>query len=499
MQKIAILYDASQAVLSTFDLDEVLQQVLIIARDYFHLQNVAILLMDKETKELYARCQIGWDAGRDSVRLPIGTGLTGTAAKEKRPVYVPDVSKDPRYISSAMKTVSELAIPLMVRDEVVGVLDCQSENLDHFDEETIDLLTLFSTQASMALQNAQLYSLERRRASQLEAINAIAQQTTAVLDLKELLSKVCVLIQRAFRVSHVSVLLKEEEDLVLRAHHGNLTPRIPEGGHLSPGSGLWGRALETGKTQIEDDVKATPDYIGFYLETGSRMCIPLVSFGQTLGVLVLDSARAGAFNANDTQSLESVADICATAIQNAHYVERVKQLAYLDGLTGIFNRRFFELRIAEEIERARRFGTGMAVIMVDIDQFKRLNDEFGHLLGDEVLRQVSSIFHQQLRKIDVVCRYGGEEFAILLSQTNTSHAAGVAEKLRRLVETWQFPGVPRPVTISAGAATCPDHGSTRDELVKAADAGLYAAKQAGRNRVCLAPGAEKCVAHLIGK
>src|SRR5437867_5871210 len=123
------------------------------------------------------------------------------------------------------------------------------------------------------------------------------------------------------------------------------------------------------------------------------MCIPLVSFGQTLGVLVLDSAQTGAFNANDIQSLESVADICATAIQNAHYVERVKQLAYLDGLTGIFNRRFLELRIMEEVERARRYGSTMAVIMTDIDQIKRLNDEFGHLLGDEVLQQLCSIFH----------------------------------------------------------------------------------------------------------
>ena len=138
----------------------------------------------------------------------------------------------------------------------------------------------------------------------------------------------------------------------------------------------------------------------------------------------MDTARAGAFNPNDIQPLESVADICATAIQNAHYVERVKQLAYLDGLTGIFNRRFFELRIAEEIDRARRYGSGLAILMVDIDQFKRLNDEFGHLLGDEVLRQVSSIFHQQLRKIDVLCRFGGEEFAILLSQTNRSACAG---------------------------------------------------------------------------
>jgi diguanylate cyclase (GGDEF)-like protein len=493
MQKIAILYDASQAVLSTVDLDELLQQILIIARDYFHLKNVAVFLWDNETSELYPRCQIGWDKGHDHVRLPLGVGITGHAAQQKRPLYVPDVLKDSRYISSCKSTRSEFAVPLMVRDELVGVLDCQSEKTNYFDSDTIDLLTLFSTQASMALQNARLYALERRRASQLQAINAIAQQMTAVLDLKELLNKVCILVKNAFHVAHVSVLLKEEDELVLHAQHGRLTPRISEGGRISAATGLWGRSLQGGKTLINNDSKPDPEYVDFYVETKSRMAIPLVSFGQALGVLVLDSEDTNAFHTADVQPLESVADICATAIQNAHYVERVKQLAYLDGLTGIFNRRFFELRMAEELDRARRFGAGMAVIMVDIDHFKRLNDEFGHLLGDEVLRQISSIFHQQLRKIDVVCRYGGEEFAILLSQTDPQHALTVAEKLRSVVAGWQFPGVPRSVTISAGTANYPDHGTTRDALVKAADAGLYSAKQAGRNRVFRAPDSLKCL------
>jgi diguanylate cyclase (GGDEF)-like protein len=124
--------------------------------------------------------------------------------------------------------------------------------------------------------------------------------------------------------------------------------------------------------------------------------------------------------------------------------------------------------------------------MADIDEFKRLNDEFGHVLGDEVLRQVSSLFHQQVRKVDVVCRYGGEEFGILLTQVTPEQAFTVAGKLRKMVEGWQFPGVPRTVTISAGAAVFPQHGTTRDGLVKAADSALYAAKQAGRNAVRLA-------------
>lgn len=483
MQKIAFLYDASQAVLSTFDLDEVLQQILNIARDYFYLTNVAVLLLDKETQNLYPRLQIGWDEGYGDIRLPLGVGITGAAAQQKRPICVTDVLKESRYISSCASTRAELAIPLMVRDEVLGVLDFQSENSEKFDSETIDLLTLFSIQAAMALQNAHLHLLERRRALQLEVINAIAQQTTAVLDLNELLSRVCVLVQQAFQVSHVSILLKDQEDVVLRAQHGTLTPTIAEGGRLSSTQGLCGQALQSRKTITENDVTKSPGYVGFYREAASRMCIPLISFGQILGVLVLDSDQKSAFSPSDSQPLESVADICATAIQNAYYVERVRQLAYLDGLTGIFNRRYFEQRIEEELERGLRFGTGLAVIMIDIDQFKRINDEFGHLLGDEVLRQVSSIFHHELRKIDISCRYGGEEFAILLSQVNSTEALIVAEKLRVLVEGWQFPGVPRTVTISAGIASFGEHGTTRDELVKEADAALYVAKQAGRNRV----------------
>ena len=489
MPKLAVLFDAGQAVLSTFDLDEVLQRILAIARDFFHLPNVAILLLDREAGQLCVRSQIGWDAGKDKICLGEHAGIAGASVLKKQPVYAPDVTQDPRYICAAQSTRSELAIPLMVRDEVVGVLDCQSDRFDHFDPETIELLTLFSTQASIALQNARLYSLERQRARQLEAINTIAQQSTAVMELEELLVRVCAVIQKAFQVSHVSLLLREDGDLVMRAHQGILTPCAPPNGRFPASQEPWSRVISASGTIVEEDLSGLPEPLRLFRESASRMSIPLISFGQTLGVLTLHSSQPNAFRESELQSLESVADICANSIQNAHYVERVKQLAYLDGLTGIFNRRFFELRIMEEIERARRYGTGMAVIMADIDQFKRLNDEFGHLLGDEVLRQVSSLFHQQLRKVDVVCRYGGEEFAILLTQISAQQAIAIAEKLRRLVERFQFPGVPRTITISVGVAAFPTDGKTRDEMVRAADSGLYAAKQAGRNRVCVASSA----------
>lgn len=480
----SVLYKAGQAVLSTFDLDEVLQRILAIAHDSFHLPMVAILLLDKDTQQLFVRSQIGWDEGKETIRLGIANGITGAAVTKRQLVYVPDVAEDSRYVCSAQSTRSELAIPLTGRDEVVGVLDLQSDQVNHFDDDTIELLTLFSTQASLALQNARLYSLERRRARQLQAINTIAQQSTAIMELEDLLTRACSVIQQAFQVSHVSLCLREEEELVMRAHYGTLTPTFPPGGRFSASHQPWAEVIATSGTILEKDLSASPESCRLFKESASRMSIPLISFGQTHGVLSLHSSDRNAFRESDLQPLESVADICASSIQNAHYVQRVKQLAYLDGLTGIFNRRYFELRIMEEIERARRYGAGMSVVMADIDNFKQLNDAFGHLVGDEVLRQTSSLFHQQLRKVDVVCRYGGEEFAVLLSQVNEQQAVAIAEKLRRAIAEWMFPGVPRKVTISAGVAAFPQHGKTRDEMIRSADRGLYAAKQGGRNRVC---------------
>lgn len=487
IQKVAILYDASQAVLSTFDLDEVLNRILSIVKDYFQLQNGGVMLLDKNKQELYVRAHFGRGGVDTGERVPVGKGLSGTAAKVKRPVYAPDVSKDPRYINQVKETRSEVSIPLMVRDEVVGVLDFQSDQLDYFKPEMIDLLTLFSTQASLALENARLYSLERRRAEQLEAINAVAQQTTALLDLDELLTVVCrLLLERFTNVDHVSVLLCEPEGLRVRAYEGRLTPNMPMGAQLPPGTGLVSRALAQSESMIENDVNGMEGYFAGFVETQSEMCVPLIFFGEKLGVLALDSASKNAFDVEDIQPLESVADICAAAIQNANYFERMRQLAYVDGLTGIHNRRYFEMRIVEELERASRFQGRMAVIMIDIDHFKRLNDEFGHLLGDEVLRCVAGILKQQLRKVDMVCRYGGEEFAVVVPETTGENAMIVAEKLRRQVESHPFPGVPRPVTISCGVADYHLHGVTRDEVVAAADGALYMAKQAGRNRVLAA-------------
>jgi diguanylate cyclase (GGDEF)-like protein len=482
MQRIAILYDASQAVLSTFELDEVLNQVLAIVRDYFHLQNGSIMLLDPDSQRLVVRAQFGESELLANFSVPFGKGIPGIAAKARRPIYSADVTTDRRYIGPVARTRSELAIPLMVRDEVAGVLDCQSDTPGFFDNETVDLLTLFATQASIGFQNAKLYSMLRQRAAQLEAINAIAKRTTVELDLKELLDRMCTQLLQAFTVEHVAIFLRDEDgDLVLRAQQGTLA-KLQIGDTLPNGNGS--AQSPEGQHRRCDE---SSDCVCVCLPTGhTEVCLPLVSFGDNIGLLVCATKQSKALVTNDMQALESLADILATATQNARYVEKIRQLAFRDGLTGVYNRRYFETRLVDEVTRAARYGGGVSVLMIDLDHFKKINDEFGHMLGDDVLRTASAIFVRQLRKLDVVCRYGGEEFAVVLPATHGASAAAVAEKLRRAIANTAFVGIPYSVTVSVGVAEFPANGITRDDIVGAADGALYEAKGAGRNRVCAA-------------
>jgi diguanylate cyclase (GGDEF)-like protein len=216
----------------------------------------------------------------------------------------------------------------------------------------------------------------------------------------------------------------------------------------------------------------------------SRVVVPLTMYGETIGALVAEAPIADAFGPNQRRLLDAIGSQAAAAVENA----RLYALANIDGLTGLYCRRYLDVRIADEIERAHRFGTSFALILMDLDDFKQLNDTLGHQAGDRALREVAAIAASQLRGVDLAARYGGEELAFLLPRTSLADAQAVAERIREAVAMHSLVenGRRMRITASLGVAGWAESGvDDLHSLVARADAALYRAKAAGKNRVAI--------------
>lgn len=215
---------------------------------------------------------------------------------------------------------------------------------------------------------------------------------------------------------------------------------------------------------------------------GNVLCLPMYADGGALGVLLIEvpAARGARIERRAVEMLERFASQASLALTNAFLLARVRALAAADGLTGVANRRTFDARLAAELERSVRSGQPVSLVLLDVDHFKRLNDTYGHQVGDSTLQRVARVLQAGARVVDLVARYGGEEFVVVLPGTDAAAAVVVAERLRAAIEA--MPGEPA-ITASLGVADFPVAALDAADLVAAADEALYAAKQSGRNQV----------------
>jgi diguanylate cyclase (GGDEF)-like protein len=252
------------------------------------------------------------------------------------------------------------------------------------------------------------------------------------------------------------------------------------------GEGVAGRAASEGRP-IRIPADGPPVLLEGEEPYRTAIAVPLYQQERVMGVVCLyDRDDGQEFSEADMSALISLADQAGVAIENVFLHERAKRLAITDGLTGIWNRRYFQMQFEQEIERSVRFRRPFTLVLLDIDNFKVINDTYGHQQGDSVLIELAARVKGGIRDIDVVARYGGEEFALILPETDGEGGRRLAEKIRALVESTPFAGGrPLAVTISAGVACFNDHGTDARSLEAAADEALYLAKSLGRNRVIL--------------
>lgn len=258
---------------------------------------------------------------------------------------------------------------------------------------------------------------------------------------------------------------------------------------LSPDLPAIQHIINTKKSIYTNDLGNSPvsSCVPKGCEMKSLICAPVIVDDEVKGIIHLDSAQRGAFTEEDLQFVEVLAKEISVAVKRSLLYSEVKIQSLKDCLTGCYNRRKFDEDIVVDIACSNRYGRPLSLLMIDIDWFKHYNDFHGHIKGDQVLKKIGRLFKSNLRITDKVYRYGGEEFAILLSETNKEQALVVAERLREKVNNESFEGETesqpnRKITISIGIATYPADTDSLEQLIKYADSALYTSKQKGRNR-----------------
>ncbi len=356
--------------------------------------------------------------------------------------------------------------------------------------------------AELAVANEQLQKelMERKRAEaaaaqrarEFSALHTATAVLLSTLELEPLLSQILDAATSAIPAAEkgtLHLIAKDTGQLEMRAFVGYTDPRIRK--FTIPGSrGYVVKAVQTQAPQLIRDIQTDPlvGYEGQIPEVRairSAVVAPLLLEQEVLGALSLESSAISAFTADDLRVLVSFAATATAAIHNAQLHAEVQKLAITDALTGLYNRRgLFELG-RHEIERTRRFSHPLSTIWVDVDNFKHINDTYGHQTGDRVLKAVAECLNTNTRDGDILGRYGGDEFAILLPETALPVAVTVAERLRQQLAgtSVTVDGSPVDVSASIGVSMVTEDINSLEPLFKCADAAMYAAKQAGGNCV----------------
>jgi diguanylate cyclase (GGDEF)-like protein len=267
-------------------------------------------------------------------------------------------------------------------------------------------------------------------------------------------------------------------------HDAGLVP--PAG--IAPGVGVLGRVVTSGEAVRGLLGSGAPELQPATTEpgVGNIFAVPLRSMGNVVGVLALyDRVDGRPFDEGDVESLSTLSTQASIAMDNVQLHQEAQRLSTTDALTGLWNFRYLSSSLGREIERANRFERPLAVLMLDIDHFKQVNDQHGHARGDAVLRELAQRVQEQIREVDTFARYGGEEFVVVLPETTVEGATQLAERICVAVRREPFRAEgeePLKVTVSVGGAAFPTHGSSAATLMRAADRALYVAKNEGRDR-----------------
>ena len=491
----SVFSDISSLGVSALDVQSMMREAVRLIREKLQYLWVGLLLKDHKTQTLSVLAQAGLKEERfKGVKFEVGkdTGITGEVALTGKYKCVNDLDEyvGP-YVSFIDGAMSELAIPLKKRGRVIGVLDIESDKKNAFTSEDISFLRTLTNQLTDAIERFNLLAKLQDELNIRTALSQVSELISSILDLDRLLRTVLNVLRDYFSYWSVSIFLKTKggEEIELKAFVGYGEEKRPPEVKLKVGKeGITGIVAATGKPLNIGDVSSFPLYVGNTEYVNSELAIPIKKGKNIMGVLDVQSPELNAFTDEDTKILELFSSQLAIAIDNAKLYERMKNLALTDGLTGLYNYRYLMEMGRREKVRSERYNHKFAVLMIDIDDFKKYNDYWGHPSGDVLLKEFTELLRSTLRKgLDFIARYGGEEFTVILPECDEAYARQIAERIRKKTENLDIEGKEafpsNKFTISVGISIFGVHGKSFQKLLRLADKALYKAKQTGKNKV----------------
>jgi|HubBroStandDraft_4_1064222.scaffolds.fasta_scaffold01914_6 diguanylate cyclase (GGDEF)-like protein len=480
-----LLTEIGQAISSHLNQDEVLRTVQVELGQIFDTSTFYIAFQEEDEIRFELEIEGGVILPKRSRKF--SNGLTEYILRTGEPLLIESNLEQMRVklgldVVPPQSARSFCGVPIFLGGRPAGVMAALSADREsQFQARDLEVMQTAAGQLGVAVENARLFTEEQRRARHLAFLNSISKMAISSEDAAQMMADIVREIQKNFRYDHIGIGIMDyaTKDIEIKAEAGTTSQTL--GRRIPVGSGVLGKVARTGVSALVQN--AGPGQLaGVLPESRAVLCLP-ISYGETLlGVLNVESRDENAFAPQDVLILNTLADLLATALHNSFVFQRLQQQSITDGLTGIKTRRFFWEALSSEWKRASRSGRPFSVVLVDLDKFKEVNDSLGHLEGDLVLARVGRLLEQKCRQSNVVARYGGDEFIILMPETGIEQAQVLAERLRLWLATDPMLEE-HHITGSFGVASFPVHGFAMEDLIRVADAGMYVSKHAGGNQV----------------
>lgn len=489
-EQIGTLYDLSSVLPLEVTPEKIFQLVLQAIGVLFDIEGGAVLQAGPEGKPFRELCSYGLSLARgQEISLCDQAGFDRLSRGDSQ---FTDEAHPLLGLGYPEAIHSIYSIPVIYAGRLSWVLQIYNTALD---KESIELLVGYSRHLAVVLENVSMKQEAKENQSVFSVVKDFNHAIGAHLESPGLYRAILMKTAELAGAEQASLMIYDEssQELAVKCVKG-VNEKTVQSLRVKPGQGIAGLVFETGRSLLIKDVDNDPRFAkrqsGRRYKTKSLMSVPLKINQRKIGVINLADKSADGFDENDLKLVESVASHASVALDRTDYYkmsEDLRKISITDALTDLYNRRFFQDRMNEEIERSRRHGLPVSLIMLDIDNFKQYNDTHGHLAGDEALRLTAATIKNSVRNIDRVARYGGEEFAVILPMTEIAAARDIAERIRSGVAGRYFPDdslrVAVKLTASLGIASFPQHADNMFDLVGNADKALYLAKVNGKNRV----------------